>query len=348
MNLDLFDCAENKLMSDDSGILSPLIFEKDILPTLQIPPHIDAVHLSFRTLAEGMFCITEPIELPSTFLHLPESFCTQIPRVCLLSLLKNPLHDNIGDPYGRSSYGGIQTVKRRDEADDTIYAIKDLGYNFISLVDMWPGLLEEVKTLCSLDSPYIMKPCYIVQNSKTSEFRGYLAPYFRRSTIAKALRDKEPARFSIRTILRWATQITSAMSHIHRMSIYCANFECDHILITDSDDICLISVKPHVGVQYLYKRAPEFDDTPLPVDPFTSSRDIWSLGIILWELWEQVPMNTEEQIRNCVWSTTGDVVPFWYKDLTERCLSILPEDRPTAAEVLRELEDKVPAYISGL
>ena len=97
----------------------------------------------------------------------------------------------------------------------------------------------------------------------------------------------------------------------------------DNILVSDTNDICLIDVAPTQGYTEDYI-APEFTNHQLL--ELTSARDIYALGIVLWAIAAEKADFIKEEIG--LWEETG--VQTWYRHLVDQCLAHNPHDHPTA------------------
>jgi len=69
------------------------------------------------------------------------------------------------------------------------------------------------------------------------------------------------------------------------------------------------------------------------VSLFTAAADIFSLGLILYAVAEE----KSRVVQPLVWREGK--TPEWYRGIVQRCLVKEPEDRPSAVELLRYLEE---------
>ena len=174
---------------------------------------------------------------------------------------------------------------------------------------------------------------------------------------SRTLQDfiNESGRIQNDVVISIFTQLISAVKYLHDRKIVHRNIRPDNILIIKKDDDKHITVKlsgftsarsldktkedmltyNSENIQYL---APEIQDGILP---YTNSVDIWSLGCVLYELCtnKHCFMPRVSNYLQIAYSSNKPNVsssrPTWLRDLIKNMLSIAPNKRPTATEILK-------------
>ncbi|KAF8888363.1 kinase-like domain-containing protein [Gymnopilus junonius] len=188
-------------------------------------------------------------------------------------------------------------------------------FAFKQAPDEREGGLEEIAILDRLrDSPNIIDLEAIVVD-KDNLVRGFMMPYMHHGTLEdiqeSELVDGSAIGWPLR--LSWARQITRGVVDLHSIGAYNA------VLIDFLPaGITKEFAAPEVVVKF-------FEEDADLESVLTGPADIYSLGIILQCV-------AKEKSSNCDFGDSG--APVWYKEAVDKCLSINPEDRPSALEVL--------------
>lgn len=142
----------------------------------------------------------------------------------------------------------------------------------------------------------------------------------------------------------WAIEATSALVSLHENGVYSGKIRLQHILLGRDGHLQLCSVAPMDGfLEWDPYRSPEFDflltrmmSWPSP----TAATDIYALGVILWQIAEEVARIEHRTEVHVAWraGTVPGSTPQWYQDLVAQCLESEPLNRPTAKGVLGALE----------
>jgi len=147
-------------------------------------------------------------------------------------------------------------------------------------------------------------------------------------------------------------QIASGMEEIHKVGIIHSDLSSLNILLTKTFDIkisdfgfSIINKEVEGGNGALTWRAPETilkrSKTKQTVS-CTNKIDIWSFGIIVWELFH-VPdlpygMALEDDIRKSILNADLPIIKCEekYSKLIRSCLSQNPADRPSFTEIIQK------------
>ena len=163
--------------------------------------------------------------------------------------------------------------------------------------------------------------------------------------LAKVLRDQKGSFFNESQILDWFTQICLAMKHVHDRKILHRDLKSQNIFVTKANIIKLgdfgiarelshtnQKVKTMVGTPYYL--SPEI----IQNKPYSFKSDVWSLGVILYELCMLRPPFNGESIHSLavkiVDGTYASINNNYTKDLKNLIATCLAQDvnkRPTVA-----------------
>jgi len=321
-NLELEDCEENRMLDEDNQIM-PSIFEQEILPRIRKILHGPAIRMSLKTSS-----LTRQFDLnlldppPSPFPILTAGVCPYVPRIPVQIIRRQP-----GSHIGR-----VLKVHLSDyDRDWMIY--KSCG--LFPQKDLYlKEMLKEVEFMAQFDCAFIIRPSNLVisEDGGQERFHGYLIPYHEMGDIASLIsKASTPIASSLK--LKWASQIATGVAFLHERGMYWGDVKLANIVITGSEDACLIDVSPNGGHTKLFL-APEMRLNPL-FSKVTGPRDIWALGALLWHLWEEFDEQSEVDELSFEWreNEKASAAPSWYRDLAHSCLSHDPNGRPTALEV---------------
>ena len=143
--------------------------------------------------------------------------------------------------------------------------------------------------------------------------------------------------------LRWAIQITKGLQDIHAVNMAHHDLKCQNVVITNHGNAVIIDIA-RVGTTYGW-RASEYyvdvdleDPTPFPLI-FLQKADIYSLGVVLWEICTRkpvdIPIGTKHEEFFIVSEGTA---PESYVSVMEQCMCKSPDERPALAEIRLALE----------
>jgi serine/threonine protein kinase len=196
------------------------------------------------------------------------------------------------------------------------------------------------------------------QNKKWS----VVLPYVEKELIT------ELKNLSQEQIIKYLIQIASAMKNLHDFGVYHMDLKLDNIMIDCADNVKIIDFDTcefynkfgYVSTPSLKctitHRPPEAydDDETFNTKFFNEKFDIWSFGIIVFELFSKRPMHLYQGLPSY-----SSVSKFTYEDIfkkliesenfhknvvltvpypLDRCLSLDPSKRPSWSEILQILE----------
>lgn len=163
-------------------------------------------------------------------------------------------------------------------------------------------------------------------------------------------------------ILDWFTQIWLAMKHVHDRKILHRDLKSQNIFLTKSNfiklgDFGIARVLSHtkdiaktvVGTPYYL--SPEIIENR----PYSFSSDIWSLGVLLYEMWWLRPpfdAGSLHELASKILKGKYSPIPTFYSDnmslLIGTLLKVNPKDRPNINQILKFplLGDRIPGFLS--
>ena len=133
-------------------------------------------------------------------------------------------------------------------------------------------------------------------------------------------------------------EATTGVSILHENGTCSGDIKLDNILLGQDGHLILIDVAPQDAYTERYI-PPEFQGLLEISDelPMTESRDIFALGIVLWQIAEEIGrFDREDQFASpCLeWTEGQEATPQWYRNLVDSCVETCADKRPTARQVL--------------
>ncbi|MFA6409696.1 MAG: protein kinase [Gammaproteobacteria bacterium] len=248
--------------------------------------------------------------------------------------------------YGSVHYGTL---------DGREVAIKiPLGYSPPTLKYSKDSLCHEAEMLAKFDHPNIVHSYGICLDNES-----LVLEYMPHGSLYQELHATKELTWTVRWTI--ATEISKGMQALHKHDpcIVHRDFKSDNVLLNEQnhakisdfgsaaifDENDLISAEEPICT--LAWRAPELLDPKKPA-PHTTKTDIYSLGVVLWEIASrELPWAgnnaPETLVADWICSKKRDVIPQEtppsYAALIRRCWADRPEDRPDIDTVVQILED---------
>jgi hypothetical protein len=136
---------------------------------------------------------------------------------------------------------------------------------------------------------------------------------------------------------QWAIDITTGLATLHKAGSYIGALGLCNLLLGRDGHIKLIDISSFMGFS-IYTAAPEINDG---LDlALTGPRDVFSLGLIFWQVAEEMlyfGRETTRHIPRLSWNDGRNRVPEWFRVLVQNCLREEPARRPTTNAVLSTL-----------
>ena len=199
-------------------------------------------------------------------------------------------------------------------------------------------LLANSKHVIAFHSLVVSQIPYQTDPGRVSDLviRGFLTDYAIRGSISRVLEEPE-CGWNQR--VSWGLQIAEGLRDIHDANLSHVDLNSHNVVIDEHNNAFIIDLSRSVRTYGWC--APEAwvetDPLDLPLE-VTQRADIYSLGVVLWELatgYEvdiPIGMDHEEFFR-----IEDESVPKEYEQMVQRCLKRTPGDRPEIEEIIQIL-----------
>lgn len=358
------DCLENEILDSDLQMMFPpiMLFE-NFVRDAHLTEYV--TQLTYRTV-DGLPTFTLDTSTLPPYPPFPQGL--NLPVVPISALRRDP---------GSDHHPSVEQVF----LGDSTYAFKHYGVTPVERQDTLQSntadnaLIQEVTFLSRLDSPFIIKPLFLV--SDEGRFRGFLMPFASAGSLVQVfydLRRREagtdddewrPPRLSSQTAgsiidhasgrfplanrtkripwevkQSWALDFVRGVFILHQKPSFCGDLKLDNTLLLPDGQLCLIDVAPQRGWTEPY--LPPEMDIRLGRPELTAPRDVFAMGLVLWALSEEVEEFERDDVTKpprMLWTDVSDSnsSPMWYRALVEECVCPSPAERPSADTVLARI-----------
>ena len=247
---------------------------------------------------------------------------------------------------GEGSFGKAYLCEK--ESSDRKYVIKQIiteGMNQKEKNDVY----NEAKILGKLDHQNIIKFIEFFESPKPKPALNIVTEYADGGDLSEKIKLQNNKPFNESEILDYFTQICLALKHIHEKKIIHRDLKSGNIFLMKSGLVKIGDFGISKGFERTMDKARTMVGTPyylspeiLENKPYDSKTDIWSLGVLLYEMMTfKMPFNANSLPMLSVKIMKGNYTPppsIYTKDLREivsKCLMLNPSDRPTIQEILR-------------
>jgi len=207
--------------------------------------------------------------------------------------------------------------------------------------------ISEVDTLSHLNHPNIVRFLGIFINSSNENF--IVTEYCKQGSLIDTLKSKKLGLYQLISI---AVDSAKGMVYLEDNEVLHRDLAARNILLDDMEHIKIgdfgLSVKGFTQIVD--------DDIPfrwsapevLQNGKFTSKADVWSFGVVLWEMYSggQLPYSSYQNNTEIVSAITGGIhlprsttTPDAVWKLMTDCWNRNPNDRPKFGTILRSLKD---------
>jgi serine/threonine protein kinase len=211
---------------------------------------------------------------------------------------------------------------------------------------------EEFERLVGLDIEHLLP---LVGVFIQSPVLGVVHPLMENGSLYDALHvDKADLNYNDR--LQIARQIAQCMEELHQLGVYHGHLTSHNVLMDEElnayvGDVGLHKAKKYAGLMFGYSNktpwsSPEqLNERSLTATRISPSDDVYSFGLVLWELMAGQPPFADLNKRQLVQKVTKDEVrpqmpvglPGPLVELIKLCWSASPETRPSFADIVRSL-----------
>ncbi len=215
---------------------------------------------------------------------------------------------------------------------------------------------QEKNQMASLQHPNIAKFYGTIENNATS----FVMEYMEKGDLAKLIQDKKIRPWDWKTRILIFKDIARGLKYLHDLNIIHRDIKSPNVLITsdlhakisDLGIAKLIETSTVTGAGTFAWMAPEI----LKSEKYGRSVDVYSLGLIFWELAEEKtpPFGSYTMPQIFDLSRAGkkeesfsdNVLPPRLKEIIQQCWNNRPQDRPLAKQVLERLDQISEAEMS--
>eukprot|EP01006_Ploeotia_vitrea_P054087 TRINITY_DN67848_c7_g3_i1.p1 TRINITY_DN67848_c7_g3~~TRINITY_DN67848_c7_g3_i1.p1 ORF type:complete len:502 (-),score=3.39 TRINITY_DN67848_c7_g3_i1:477-1982(-) len=259
---------------------------------------------------------------------------------------------DIGDSLGSGGFGTVYKGKIKQSGD--VVAVKKCLCQDSAMLSAFK---KEVKLLASFRHEQIVL------------FRGaclelpnlcIITELMAGGNLYNLLHTSQPLPWKLR--MRWSRDIARGMNYLHTLSppVVHRDLKSLNILVNDYYmiklcDFGMSRTKQHTVIQTKEKGGSPLWMAPecLRGDAFTEKSDVYSYGVVLWEILTRcVPWPDKEMaqlvglvgFRNATLEIPSDIAPECPKEMIsimKQCWAADPEKRPTFTEIVGQLEDVV-------
>ena len=271
------------------------------------------------------------------------------------------LNYKVIQPLGEGSFGKAFLCKR--ESDDSLCVIKQILIEGMDKKEK-DDVLNESIILAKLDHQNIIKFFEVFESKKPKQMINIVTEYADGGDLSEKIKERKNKNnyFTESEILDYFTQICLAIKHIHENKIIHRDLKSGNIFLMKNGLVKLGDFGIAKKFQKTTDKAKTFIGTPYYLSPeiidgkpYDSKSDIWSLGVLLYEMMTfKMPFNANSLPMLSVKITRGQYTPpptIYTKDLRElvtKCLTIDPKIRPSIHEILRMpiIQNRIRSFLT--
>jgi len=193
--------------------------------------------------------------------------------------------------------------------------------------------------------------------------RSYIVTEFlSKGSLLNLLRDRED-KLKVQEMIKMAADAAKGMAYLEELKIVHRDLAARNCLVEQAEDSYRVKVSDFGLSKISEKDNPYLLSDPkakLPVrwtapeifrhEPFTSKSDVWSFGVVLWEIFEHgmepypwISSNQQvyEEVRSGVRLPCPDKCPLPLYQLMLKCWDNEPSNRPPFIDIIKQLDEIV-------
>ncbi|KAF5380300.1 hypothetical protein D9757_007936 [Collybiopsis confluens] len=367
VNEEFPQCPENEALDSSQGQGLPMETIEKVLAFIAEKPDWSAsfgpIQVVYKTVS---------IDGPPQIMHKPAV---------------NPVLDRFPD-IPEAFLPSIRLRSLRRKFDNNVAMNVDLvlvpeGDSTLHVLKRAPRLIEsnsfasELLFMTSMiESPFVIRPTTMVLDDDRSCLRGYLLPYHPASSLWSVFRSRyrekvtldsatcaprstenphDPISWTLKLI--WAIDIAAGLAFLHRQEIYWGDLKLNNIILCEDGHCRFIDYYPN-GHSPKWcppemEKVESPDSQPEDWDQFihqarTPERDVFSLGLVLWAIAEEVDhfqREPEFSAPQLSWSLRKGI-PQWFRELASSCVLNDAHARPPSLVVYRCLASQLAHILS--
>ena len=246
---------------------------------------------------------------------------------------------------GEGSFGKAFLCK--NESNNRICVIKQIVIEDMNQKEK-DDAYNEAQILGKLDHPNIIKLLEVFDSKKPKHALNIVTEYADGGDLSEKIKSQNKKPFTELEILNYFTQICLALKHIHEKKIIHRDLKSSNIFLMKNGLIKLGDFGISKGFQNTMEKAKTMVGTPyylspeiLENKPYDAKSDIWSLGVLLYEMMTfKMPFSANSFPILVVKILRGNYTPpptIYSKDLREiidKCLIVDYRKRPTIQQIL--------------
>ena len=254
-------------------------------------------------------------------------------------------HYKVIKPLGEGSYGKVFLC--REETSNLICVIKQIVIEGMNQKEK-DEVYNEATILSKLDHQNIIKFLDAFYSYDKKHTLNIVTEYADDGDLSQKIKNQGNKSFTESEILKYFTQICLALKYIHHNKIIHRDLKSGNVFLMKSGGVKLGDFGIAKKCQNTLDKAKTMVGTPyylspeiLEGKPYDNKSDIWSLGILLYEMMTlKMPFNANSLPMLSVKILRGNYTPppaiytADLRDIVSRCLQIVPSRRPSINEIL--------------
>lgn len=251
---------------------------------------------------------------------------------------------NIFEELGAGAYSKVNRVVRKD--DTQVYALKRVFLSKLSEKEK-DNALNEVRILASVNSENVVSYKEAFWENSPSTL-WIVMEYADGGDLYERIKKhkKKGTKFAEEEIWRIFIQIVKGLKILHNHKVLHRDLKWANVFLNKDGTVKLgdlnVSKVAKMGLVYTQTGTPYYASPEVWQDkPYDSKSDIWSLGVVLYEMWTLNPPFTDTSMQG-LWKRVmkgmyPPILTTYSKDLSSMISTLLqvnPTKRPSWSQIL--------------